>query len=218
MRNTREALYTAGEEIVHALTHGIGLALSVAGLVVLVVAAALRGDAWHITGSAVFGTTLVLLYAASTLYHGIGAPRAKRILQRLDHLAIYLLIAGTYTPFALVSLRGAWGWALLAVIWALALLGIVLELCIPGRVRRLSVSLYLAMGWLAVVALGPLIRSVHPEGLLLLLLGGIAYTVGVAFYAYRWIPYNHAVWHVFVLAGSALHFSCVLGYVIPPHG
>lgn len=218
MRNTREALYTAGEEIVHALTHGIGLALSVAGLVVLVVAATLRGDAWHITGSAVFGTTLVLLYAASTLYHGIGAPRAKRILQRLDHVAIYLLIAGTYTPFALVSLRGAWGWALLAVIWTLALLGIVLELCIPGRVRRLSVSLYLAMGWLAVVALGPLIRSVHPEGLLLLLLGGIAYTVGVAFYAYRWIPYNHAVWHVFVLAGSALHFSCVLGYVIPPHG
>ena len=181
MRNAREALYTAGEEIVHALTHGIGLALSVAGLVVLVVAATLRGDAWHITGSAVFGTTLVLLYAASTLYHGIGAPRAKRILQRLDHVAIYLLIAGTYTPFALVSLRGAWGWALLAVIWTLALLGIVLELCIPGRVRRLSVSLYLAMGWLAVVALGPLIRSVHPEGLLLLLLGGIAYTVGVAF-------------------------------------
>ncbi len=209
-------LYSLGEEIAHALTHGLGLVLSVGGLVTLVVAASLRGDAWHVVGCSIFGSTLVLLYAASTLYHGIPSPRAKRVLRQLDHAAIYLLIAGTYTPFALVSLRGGWGWTLLALVWVLAILGITLEAAIPRRTRRLSVALYLTMGWLAVLAVEPLFRAVHPEGFALLLAGGVAYTAGVFFYTWQRLPYHHAVWHVFVMAGSACHFSCVLGYVIPP--
>jgi hemolysin III len=211
----RLPLYTVGEEIVHAATHGLGLVLSVAGLVILVGAASLRGDAWHVVGCAVFGSTLVLLYAASTLYHGARHLPAKRVLRRLDHAAVLLLIAGTYTPFALVNLRGAWGWTLLALVWGLAALGVALHLTHPGRGRRVSVPLSLAMGWLAVIALEPLLRTVHPEGLVLLVLGGAAYTVGVVFYSWRRLPYNHAVWHLFVLAGSGFHFSCVLGYVIP---
>jgi hemolysin III len=212
----KEPFYTLGEEITHAVTHGLGLLLSIAGLAILVVAASVRGDAWHVVGCAVFGATLVLLYAASTLYHGIHSRRAKRVLRKLDHAAIFLLIAGSYTPFTLVSLRGGWGWTLLAIVWGLALLGIALQVTIPSRARRLSVPIYLAMGWLVVIAIEPLLRSVHPQGVLLLFLGGLAYTSGVVFFAWQRLPYNHAVWHVFVLAGSACHFSCVLGYVIPP--
>jgi hemolysin III len=167
-------------------------------------------------GCAVFGTTLVLLYAASTLYHGVQSPRAKRVLRRVDHAAIFLLIAGSYTPFTLVNLRGSWGWTLLALVWGLAILGVALHVAIPRGARRLSVPLSLAMGWLIVIALEPLVRSVHPDGLALLIAGGLAYTLGVVFYAWQRLPYNHAVWHLFVMAGSACHFSCVLGYVIPP--
>jgi hemolysin III len=211
-----EPSYTFGEEIAHAVTHGVGLLLSIAGLAVLVVAASVRGDAWHVAGCAVFGVTLVLLYAASTLYHSIHHQRAKRVLRKLDWSAIFLLIAGSYTPFTLVSLRGGWGWTLLALVWGLAVLGIVLQVTFPVRVRRLSVAIYLAMGWLVLIAIEPLVRSLHSEGLVLLVLGGLAYTLGLAFYAWRRLPYNHAIWHLFVLAGSACHFSCVLGYVIPP--
>jgi hemolysin III len=214
----RKALYTVGEEIAHALTHGLGLVLSIAGAALLVAAASLRGDAWHVVGCAVFGTTLVLLYAASTLYHGAPVGRAKRILQRLDHAAIFLLIAGTYTPFTLVSLRGDWGFWLLALVWGLALLGVALVAAIPQHMRRLSVALYLAMGWMVVLVLEPLARSVGADGLWLLVVGGLAYSVGVIFYAWERLPYNHAIWHVFVLAGSACHFSCVLGHVVPPPG
>ena len=210
----REPLYSVGEEVAHALTHGVGLVASVGGLVTLVAAAWLRGDAWHIVGGSIFGTTLVLLYATSTLYHGIRSPRVKRLFQRLDHAAIFLLIAGTYTPFTLVSLRGGWGWTLLAIVWGLAILGIVLE--VAGHTRRVSLALHLAMGWLVVIAAEPLARSMHPDGLLLLALGGMAYTLGVVFYAWQRLPYHHAVWHLFVMAGSACHFTCVLGYVIPP--
>jgi hemolysin III len=211
-----EPLYTVGEEIAHAVTHGLGLVLSIGGLAVLVAAAISRGDAWHIAGCAVFGATLVLLYTASTLYHGIHHRRAKRVLRRLDWAAIFLLIAGTYTPFTLVSLRGGWGWTLLALVWSLAILGIVLQATIPARVGRLSVAIYLAMGWSVLIAIEPLVHSLHAQGLVLLFLGGVAYTLGVAFYAWRRLPYNHAVWHLFVLAGSACHFTCVLAYVIPP--
>ncbi len=207
--------YSVGEEIAHSITHGLGLLASIAGLVVLVAAAGMRGTTWHVVGCAVFGATLVLLYAASTLYHALPWPRAKRILRRFDHAAIFLLIAGTYTPFTLVSLRGGWGWTLLALAWGIAVFGIVLQATAPIRARRLSVPLYLGMGWLVLIAIEPLIRSLHPEGLLLLFLGGAAYTLGVFFYALRRIPYNHAIWHLFVMAGSACHFSCVLSYVIP---
>jgi hemolysin III len=212
----RTPLYTVAEEIAHAVTHGLGALLSACGLVALVVLASLRGDAWHVIGCAVYGTTLVLLYAASTLYHAIPSPRAKSMFQRLDHAAIFLLIAGTYTPFTLVSLRGAWGWTLLSLVWGLALLGIVLQASRATRSTRLSVPLHLVMGWLVVIAIEPLARSVHADGLALLLAGGIAYTLGVVFFAWRRLPFNHAVWHVFVMAGSACHFSCVIGYVIPP--
>jgi hemolysin III len=169
---TQEPLYSLSEEVAHALTHGLGLVASVGGLVTLVAAAWLRGDVWHIVGGSVFGATLVLLYATSTLYHGIRHPRAKRFFQRLDHTAIFLLIAGTYTPFTLVSLRGGWGWTLLAIVWGLAALGIVLE--IAGHTRRVSVALHLAMGWLILIVAEPLARALHPDGLLLLALGGMA--------------------------------------------
>jgi hemolysin III len=206
---------THREEIVHAITHGAGLAASAVGLVVLVAAAWTRGDSRHIVGCSIFGTTLVLLYAASTIYHSSREPQTKRIFQLLDHIAIYLLIAGTYTPFALVCMRDAGGMVLLGVVWALAAAGIVLELVRNSRTRRASVGLYLVMGWLAVFALDPLVRNVEPYGVALLVLGGVTYSLGVVFYAWERLPYNHAVWHGFVLGGSAFHFSFVLGFVIP---
>ena len=214
---TRDHLpfYSVGEEAAHALTHGLGLLFSVVGLVALLVAASLRGNIWHIVGCGVFGLTLVLLYGASTLYHGARNGPAKRVFRRLDHAAIFLLIAGTYTPFTLVNLRGGWGWALLAVVWGLAVLGIALETFALRHSRRASLGLHLGMGWLIVLALGPLARSLHPEGLALLVLGGLTYTLGVAFYAWERLPYNHAVWHLFVMGGSTFHLACVLGYVIP---
>jgi hemolysin III len=212
----RSRPYTFAEEVVHAATHGVGFVLSVVGFVALVVEASMRGDAWHVVGCAIFGTTLVLLYAVSTLYHATPHSGAKQLLRKFDHAAIFLLIAGTYTPFTLVSLRGSWGWTLLAGVWGVAILGISLQLAIPRAARRASVPLYLLMGWLAVIAAGPLVRAVQPEGFVLLVLGGVIYTLGVIFYAWRRLPYNHAVWHVFVLAGSACHVTCVLGYVIPP--
>jgi hemolysin III len=207
--------YTLAEEIAHATTHGLGLALSVAALAILVVFASLRGDPWHIVSVSIYGTTLVLLYAASTLYHAVPSPRAKGVLRSLDHAAIYLLIAGTYTPFTLTSLRGGWGWSLFGVVWGLALLGVLLEAFAGRRIKVLSLVLYLGLGWLAAVAVEPLLASVPLGGLVLLLLGGLAYSGGVVFYVWRRMPYHHAVWHVFVLVGSACHFFAVLLYVIP---
>lgn len=212
----RSRPYTFAEEVAHAATHGVGFVLSVVAFVALVVAARVRGDAWHVVGCAIFGATLVLLYAASTLYHATPDSGAKQLLRKFDHAAIFLLIAGTYTPFILVGLRDTWGWTLLAVVWGVAILGISLQLAIPRAARRASVPLYLLLGWLAVIAAGPLVRAVQPEGFALLVLGGVIYSLGVIFYAWRRLPYNHAVWHVFVLAGSACHVACVLGYVIPP--
>lgn len=207
--------YTMREEFVHALTHGFGLVLSLAGLVTLIVMASLYGDVRHVVGCAVFGTTLVLVYSASTFYHGVGHGPAKRLLRKLDHTSVFLLIAGTYTPFALVSLSGTLGMTLLGVIWILAGLGIALHLRVPARARYLSVPLQLSMGWLAVVALEPLAAALQPGGFALLVAGGLAYSLGVVFYAWDRLPFNHAVWHVFVLAGSACHFSCIVGWVIP---
>jgi hemolysin III len=210
--------YSVAEEIAHAITHGVGLLFSVAGLVVLVVFASLRGDVWHIVSCSIYGTTLVLLYTASTLYHAIPSPRAKDVFRILDHAAIYLLIAGTYTPFTLVNLRGPWGWTLFGVVWGLALFGVVLEGVAQQRVRILSVVLYLGLGWLVAIAVKPLLDSVAIGGLVLLLLGGLAYSVGVVVYGWRRLPYHHAIWHVFVMAGSVCHFFAVLFYVIPRPG
>lgn len=207
--------YTLGEEVAHSITHGVGAALSIAALAVLVVAASLRGDAWHIVSVSIYGATLVLLYVASTLYHAIPQPRAKRFLRALDHAAIYLLIAGTYTPFMMVNLRGGWGWSLLGVVWGLACLGLVLEMLGPTRLKSVSLVLYLGLGWLVAVAVKPLLGNVAPGGLLWLLFGGLFYTAGVVFYIWHRLPYHHAIWHVWVLAGSICHFFAVLLYVIP---
>lgn len=207
--------YTVAEEIANAITHGVGVLLAVAGLTLLVAFSVLRGDAWTIAGCTIFGVTLVLLYSASTLYHGIPHPRAKPLLRIFDHSAIYFLIAGTYTPITLVNLRGPWGWSILAIVWTLAVLGVVLGFLVQRRKGLVTSILSVTMGWIAIAAIKPLFHAMEAGGLVLILLGGIAYTGGIAFYGWRRLPYNHAVWHVFVLAGSAFHFFAVLFYVIP---
>jgi hemolysin III len=209
------ARYSIGEEIANAVTHGVGALLSIAGLAVLVSYAALYGDAWHVVTTSIFGATLVLLYAASTVYHSVWHLQTKKILQRLDHSAIFLLIAGTYTPFALVNMRGPWGWTLFGAVWFLALLGIALQLFPRRRNERLSLILYLGMGWMAVAAIKPFVAGVETGGLILLLIGGLFYSLGVIFYVWRQLSYHHAIWHGFVLAGSTFHFFAVLFYVVP---
>lgn len=207
--------WSIGEEIAHSVSHGIGIVLSIAGLAVLVASAALRGDAWHVTSSAIFGTTLVLMYTASTVYHAVPLAKARRVLRTLDHSAIYLLIAGTYTPFTLGPLRGPWGWSLFAVVWTAAVAGVVFKSVAIGRAPILSVALYVTMGWCVLVALGPLARSVEAGGIALLIVGGVCYTLGIVFYAWHRLRFGHFVWHLFVLAGSVLHYLAVLLYVIP---
>jgi hemolysin III len=210
--------YKRGEEIANSITHGIGIVLAIGGLGVLTAFASLYGDAWHIVSCSIFGAALILLYAASTLYHAIQQPAAKSILRILDHSAILVLIAGTYTPITLVNLRGPWGWTLFGVIWGLALLGIVIEATSLRRFRAALIVLYLIMGWAVVAAIRPMLDSIGSGGMKLLLAGGLAYTGGIVFYVWRRLPYNHAIWHLFVLAGSILHFFAILFYVIPPAG
>jgi len=207
--------YAFGDELASSVVHGIGIVLSVAGLATLVAFSAIHGDVRAIVSSAVFGTALILLYTASTLYHSIPGETAKRVLRTLDHIAIFLLIAGTYTPFTLLALPGAWGWSLFAAIWTLAAVGSALELGWLKRYRKFAVLLYVAMGWIGLVAFRPLADSLATGGLALLIGGGVAYTLGVPFYLARKLPYHHTVWHVFVLAGSVLHFLAVLLYVLP---
>src|SRR4029077_11129970 len=185
-------------------------------LVVLLVLAALRGTAWHIVACSIYGTTLICLYAASTLYHAVISPRVKRALRIFDHSAIYLLISGTYTPFLLVSLRGPWGWSLLGVIWGLALAGVLFKFWFVERFAILSTVVYIAMGWLVVIAAKPVITHLSLTAIIWLLAGGLAYTGGVIFFAAKRIPYSHAIWHLFVLAGSICHYFAVLSTVIPP--
>jgi hemolysin III len=205
---------TLGEEIASSITHGVGAALSVAALVVMVVVAALRGTASHVVGCAIFGSSLILLYLASTLYHALPNGRAKRVFRILDHSTIYVLIAGSYTPFTLVTLRGAWGWWIFGAVWTMAVLGIVFKCFLTGRLNVLSTAAYVAMGWIAVVAVRPLLRALPWHGFLWLLAGGLFYTLGVAFFAWRW-KFAHFVWHLFVLAGSICHFFAVYWYVLP---
>jgi hemolysin III len=202
--------YTRRDDIASAVTHGLGAVLSAAGLGVLVALVAMSRDPWRIVSCAVYGTCLLLLYLSSTLYHAFPGPRAKRVFQVIDHSSIYLLIAGTYTPFLLVNLRGGWGWALFIVIWGLTAAGIVFQVFFAGRMRLLHTLIYLAMGWLVVAVAKPLLGRVPPAGLALLLAGGLAYSIGVIFYLVRRLPYHHALWHLFVLAGSVLHYLAVL--------
>ncbi len=203
------------EEVANTITHGLGVAFSIAGLVLLVVRAALYGDAWQVVSFSIYGSSLILLYLASTLYHGIRSKRVKKIFRIFDHSAIYLLIAGTYTPFLLVTLRGPWGWSLFGVIWGLALLGIVFKASFGPKYNTLSTIFYILMGWVVIIAIKPLIAALPAHGLMWLVAGGLAYTSGVIFYAWEKLPFNHAIWHSFVLAGSFLHFFAVLFYISP---
>jgi hemolysin III len=208
---TNSRLPSLGEEIANSVTHGLGLAASLAAAPVLIVAAAHR-DAWQVVGSSVFAGTLVALYAASTLYHSLRPSRAKRVFRVLDHGAIYLLIAGTYTPFTLGALRGAWGWTLLGLVWGLAAAGVVFKSVRGFQHPRLSTAVYLLMGWLGVIAIKPMLVNVSFAGLMWLLAGGLSYTGGIVFYALDHKRYAHAVWHLFVLGGSSCHCVAVLLY------
>ena len=210
-----ETLYTLGEEVAHALTHGFGVVLAIVGLTVLVARSAVYGNTWHVTVSAIFGATLVLMYAASTLFHSIPLPRAKHILRVIDHSSIYLLIAGTYTPFTLVTLHGPLGWSMFGLTWGLAAAGVVFKIYSTGRYEKLSLFIYLAMGWCIVIAVKPLMHALPIGGLALLLLGGLSYSFGVIFYVWERLRYHHAIWHAFVLGGSVLQYFAVLFYVIP---
>jgi hemolysin III len=206
--------WSLGEELAHSITHGVGTLAAVAGLVVLVVLASATGDPWRIAACAVYAATLVVLYAASTLYHALSGTRARHVLRVIDHSAIFLLIAGTYTPFTLVLLRGPWGWTLFAIVWGLAAAGIAAKAVFGARWPVVSTVLYVAMGWTAVVAAKPLVAHVPAGAIGWLVAGGLAYTGGVAFYAWTRLRYSHAIWHLFVLAGSVCHYVAVVLYVV----
>ena len=201
------------EEKANFFTHAIGLLMAVTGSLALMQSALEQDDNWRRLSFLVYGASLVFMFASSTLYHGSTDYRHKKILQIIDHIAIYLLIAGTYTPFLMVPLRGGWGWTLLVIIWALAIAGSILKFRFTGKYHRISTAVYLGMGWLAVVAVKPMITNVPPASLLWLLIGGLFYTFGVYFYHKTSWRYHHAIWHIFVLAGSACHFISISGYL-----
>lgn len=210
------AQYTVGEEIANAVTHGVAALLSIAGLAVLVAFAVLySGSAKVVAAVSIFGASMVFLYTASTLYHSILNPRAKKVLQYLDHSMIYVLIAGSYTPFCLITLQGYTGIALLCAVWLIAIAGISLQSLLLAKADWINCLLYLSMGWLAVFVIDPLVSTLETTGLALLVAGGLAYTFGVVFYIFERIPFSHAIWHTFVFAGTTLQFFSVLLYVIP---
>lgn len=207
---TREQ--SIGEEIANAVSHGVGFAVSVAAAPILIANTAARGNAVQTLGASVFAASMVLLYLASTLYHALPSGRAKRVFRVLEHSGIYVLIAGTYTPFTLGVLRGAWGWTLLSLIWSLAAMGIVLTALRGVRYPAVSTAVYVIMGWLIVIAACPVWQRVPTAGLVWLVLGGLAYTIGVAFFAAKRLPFGHFVWHLFVLVGTTCHFFAVMWY------
>jgi hemolysin III len=208
--------YPPREELANRLTHGCGAVLSIAGLVVMIVYSSTHGDLWHVGSTAIYGFSLVLLDSASTLYHSVRHPRWRMLCQKLDHAAIFLLIAGTYTPFMLGSLRRGWGWDVFGIVWGCAILGVILKFFFAGRRDGLSTFVYLAMSWLVLLAAKPLFLLLPSDALWLLIAGGICYTVGTIFYLWERLPFNHAVWHLWVLAGSACHWLAVFGYIVPP--
>ena len=203
------------EEIANTVTHGFGLFLSIVGFVFLVVMASVRGDAWHIASSIVYGLSLVVLYAASTFYHGATSPGLKQVLQIVDHCCIYLLIAGSYTPFTLIVLRGNLGYGLFFFAWAFAFAGILLKVLFGKRFPAVSVISYLLMGWIGVFAVQPLLAALGFVPIILVVAGGMSYSLGVIFFAWKRIQHHHAIWHVFVLAGSIFHYLAIAIYVVP---
>lgn len=207
--------YTRAEEVANSITHGIGAGLSIAGLSLLVVLASMHGDVWRVVSFSIYGATLVILYLASTIYHGLPASKAKNVFQIIDHVSIYLLIAGTYTPLMLVNLKGGWGWSIFGVIWGLALLGITIKAIFLNRFKKLSVIIYVTMGWICIIALKEMLIKISLPGLIWLGAGGILYTSGIAVYVWERLPYNHAIWHLFVIAGSICHYFTILLYILP---
>lgn len=206
--------YTKQEEIAHAITHGIGALLSIAGLVLLIIYASLNGSPWQIVSVTIFGVTMLFMYSTSTIVHSLPEGKWKDIFQIFDHSSIYLFIAGTYTPLLLVLLRGEISWILFGIVWGIAICGIVFKIFFVKKFLVLSTIFYIAMGWLIILVWGPLTSVMHENGILLLITGGIFYTVGAIFYVWRSFPYHHAVWHLFVIAGSAFHFFSIFYYVI----
>jgi len=215
MNGNRHREQTRAEEIANSITHGIGVALGIAGLSALVVGATRLGDVRRVVSFSIYGATLIIMYLSSMFYHSAQSPRLKNIFRLFDHTSIYLLIAGTYTPFTLVSLRGSWGWTMFGLIWGLAFTGIMLKILFVNRLKALSLILYLLMGWLAVIAIKPFSEAISIRGMIWLAAGGIAYTFGVIFYALDHVRYAHTIWHFFVLAGSVFHFFAILFYVLP---
>jgi len=206
---------TEAEELANSITHGVGLVLSVIGWVALMVLAYLFGDAWHLLSCGIYGGTLVFLYGASTCYHSARQPRAKRILRIVDHVAIFLLIAGTYTPFTMIFLRDGFGWIVLSLVWGIAIVGLLFKIFSQRRFHWSATAIYLLMGWVSVLFIDPMLQAIPLGALLWLLAGGLAYTVGVIFFGWHGLPYSHAIWHVFVLVGSITHYCAVLFYVLP---
>lgn len=209
-KQTQSNPYSPGEELAHSITHGIGFVIGMAVVAILVVFSALRKSAWEVVSCSIYGATFIALYLGSTLYHAVQNPRAKRVLKIVDHSAIYLLIAGTYTPYALAPLRGALGWSIFGAIWACALVGICLKAFFTGRFKAASLLSYLFMGWFCVIAIKPLYRELTTAGFVFLAAGGLCYSVGAVFYGWKSLKWSHAVWHLFVLAGSLCHFFSIL--------
>lgn len=210
MKTKEDAGYGPGEELANSITHGIGVVLGIAALTLLVVFAAVRNGAWEVVGCSVFGASFILLYLGSTLYHSARRPRARKNLKIVDHAAIYLLIAGTYTPYALSPLRGAFGWTIFGVLWGCAALGVLFKLFFTGRFKALSLASYLLMGWFCTIAIKPLYRELTHLSFILLAAGGLCYSVGAIFYGWKTLRWSHPVWHLFVLAGSLCHFFSIL--------
>jgi hemolysin III len=207
-RETEE--YSAGEELAHSITHGIGFFIGIAVLVLLVVFSALRKGVWEVVSCSIYGTTFILLYLSSTLYHSARKPRTRKVMKIIDHSAIYLLIAGTYTPYALAPLRGTLGWTIFGAIWGSALVGIFFKAFFTGRFKWISLTSYLFMGWFCLVAVRPLFRELGTAGFVFLAVGGLCYSGGAVFYAWKSLKWSHTIWHIFVLAGSLCHFLSIL--------
>jgi hemolysin III len=210
---------TIPEEIANSITHGIGAGMAIAALVLLIVFSALKGSAWHVVSFSIYGASLVLLYISSTLMHAIQHTKVKNLFQIFDHCTIYLLIAGTYTPFTLVALHGAFGWTLFGIVWGLAILGIVFKSVFSKKFVKggiiISTVFYIIMGWIVVIGMDKVIANIEPAGVWWLIAGGLSYTFGVIFFLWRKMPFSHAIWHLFVIGGSVCHFFSVILYVLP---
>ncbi|MGC8818471.1 MAG: PAQR family membrane homeostasis protein TrhA [Athalassotoga sp.] len=213
MKNTEN--YTLGEEIANAITHGIGTLLAIAALVILVIFSAIYGNAWYVVSFSIYGSSMVILYTMSTIYHALPGGKAKDVFEIFDHSSIFLLIAGTYTPFELITLRGPLGWTLFGITWSMAVIGILFKIFFVKKFVILSTLIYILMGWMVIFAINPLLEKLSLDGIIFLVIGGLLYTFGTVFYIRRKMRYHHFIWHLFVIGGSAMHFFAILFYVLP---